>query len=102
MGVRGRVLIVSARVGAGHNGVTEELSRRLRIQGFDVDTYDFMDLMPGPTGRGSLRTYNRILKRAPWVYALLFAVGTRSATTALTRLLLAPTRRRLMSFVKRH
>jgi UDP-N-acetylglucosamine:LPS N-acetylglucosamine transferase len=100
MGVRGRVMIVSARVGAGHNGFTEELARRLRIQGFDVDTYDFMDLMPGPTGRGSLRTYNRILKRAPWVYALLFAVGNRSATTALTRLLLAPTRRRLMSFVK--
>jgi processive 1,2-diacylglycerol beta-glucosyltransferase len=100
MGERGRVMIVSARVGAGHNGFTEELARRLRIQGFEVDTFDFMDFMPGPAGRESLRTYNRILRRAPWIYAALFGIGNRSATTALTRLLLVPTRRRLLKLVQ--
>lgn len=91
----GRVVIVSAGVGAGHHGYTRELARRLRERGFAVDEHDFMDLLPGPTGARSVRLYNRTLNHAPWVYAGLFRVGTWSATAAMTRALLAPARSRL-------
>lgn len=91
----GRVVIVSAGVGAGHHGYTRELARRLSVRGFAVDEYDFMDLLPGPTGNKSVRLYNRTLNYAPWIYAGLFQVGTWSTTAAVTRALLAPARSRL-------
>lgn len=95
----GRVVIVSAGVGAGHHGYTRELARRLRERGFAVDEHDFMDLLPGPTGAGSVRLYNRTLNHAPWIYAGLFQLGTWSATAAMTRALLAPARSRLRSLL---
>ncbi|HEY7224772.1 MAG TPA: UDP-N-acetylglucosamine--LPS N-acetylglucosamine transferase [Micromonosporaceae bacterium] len=97
----GRVVIVSAGVGAGHDGSTAELARRLAGRGFAIDQLDFMDLLPGPSGSASLRLYNRTLNHAPWVYAGLFEVGTWSAVAALTRSLLAPARSRLLSLLSR-
>lgn len=95
----GRVVIVSAAVGAGHDGYTRELGRRLGERGYAVDQHDFMDLLPGPTGPGAIRLYNRTLNHAPWVYAGLFQLGTWSATAALTRALLAPARVRLRNLL---
>jgi UDP-N-acetylglucosamine:LPS N-acetylglucosamine transferase len=95
----GRVVIVSAGVGAGHHGFTAELARRLGMRGFAVDTVDFMKLLPGPSGAASVRLYNRTLHHAPWVYAGLFEVGTWSATAAVTRTLLGPARARLLSLL---
>jgi UDP-N-acetylglucosamine:LPS N-acetylglucosamine transferase len=91
----GRVVIVSAGVGLGHHGYTRELARRLGERGFAVDEHDFMDLLPGPAGTGSVRLYNRTLNHAPWIYAGLFHVGTWAMTAAVTRTLLAPARARL-------
>jgi UDP-N-acetylglucosamine:LPS N-acetylglucosamine transferase len=95
----GRVIIVSAGVGAGHDGTTAELASRLGERGFAVDRVDFMDLLPGPSGSASLRLYNRMLNHTPWVYAGLFQVGTWSVTAAVTRTLLAPARWRLLSLL---
>jgi UDP-N-acetylglucosamine:LPS N-acetylglucosamine transferase len=96
----GRVVIVSAGVGLGHHGYTRELARRLAERGFEVDEHDFMDLLPGPAGTGSVRMYNRVLNHAPWVYASLFHVGTWAVTAAVTRVLLAPARNRLQRLLK--
>jgi UDP-N-acetylglucosamine:LPS N-acetylglucosamine transferase len=95
----GRVVIVSAGVGLGHHGYTRELARRLGERGYTVDEHDFMDLLPGPAGTGSVRLYNRTLNHAPWVYAGLFRLGTWSVTAAVTRTLLAPARARLRSLL---
>jgi UDP-N-acetylglucosamine:LPS N-acetylglucosamine transferase len=97
----GRIIIVSAGVGLGHHGYTRELSRRLGERGFTVDEHDFMDLLPGPAGTGSVRLYNRTLNHAPWVYAGLFHLGTWSVTAAVTRSLLAPARARLRGLLDR-
>jgi UDP-N-acetylglucosamine:LPS N-acetylglucosamine transferase len=99
VGARGRILVITARVGAGHNGSAQELARRLTGYGIDVECHDFMDLLPGRTGRASLRGYNRILRFAPWIFAMLFSIGDHPATTALTRALLAPARGRILRLV---
>src|SRR5258705_4311579 len=98
-GARGRVVIISARVGAGHNGSTEELARRLATRGYDVTCHDFMDLLPGPTGRTSLRAYNRVLLYAPWVYAMLFGIGNQPLTAGVTRLLLTSARAQALDLI---
>ncbi len=95
--VRGRVVALSASVGAGHDGATSELARRLRARGFAVDQYDFMAMLPGRLGARAISAHNIVLRRAPWVYGGLFAIGRRFAVTApITRALLYPVRRRLL------
>lgn len=69
-----RVLIVSARVGAGHDGAARELARRFRGRGVRVDCLDFLDLLPGRLGRLVCGFYHRQLTVAPqswdWLLAL--------------------------------
>ncbi len=67
-----RAVIVSASVGAGHDGAAAELSRRFEFAGFDVTRHDFLDLLPpaiGPLARGS---YRMALKLMPgsWEWML--------------------------------
>ena len=45
-------MVISAAVGAGHNGSTDELARRLEWRGFEVERHDFMTLLPGGLGGG--------------------------------------------------
>ncbi|MFJ2645162.1 glycosyltransferase [Streptomyces sp. NPDC087420] len=66
-------MIISARVGAGHDGAASELSRRLEDAGFAVDRRDFLDLLPAGLGRLLAATYHRILTRAPSGYQRLYA-----------------------------
>ena len=73
-----RVVIVSARVGAGHDGAARELARGFRERGMEVDRLDFLDLLPGRLGRLLCGFYHRQLTVAPrswdWLLGLL---GTR-------------------------
>ncbi|MEC3980562.1 hypothetical protein [Amycolatopsis sp. H20-H5] len=71
-----RVVIVSARVGAGHDGAASELARRLRERQLLVDRFDFLDLLPGRLGRLLCDGYHRQLEVAPrsWDW-LLSALG---------------------------
>jgi UDP-N-acetylglucosamine:LPS N-acetylglucosamine transferase len=67
-----RAVIVSASVGAGHDAVAKELECRLAEAGLTVDRYDFLDLLPGPSGRIFVGTYHAMLERAPWTWKLLY------------------------------
>ncbi|WP_055489262.1 glycosyltransferase [Streptomyces sp. TP-A0356] len=86
----GRVVIVSASVGAGHDGAAAELARRLVADGVVVDRYDLLDLLPARLGRAVKESYHRMLVRAPWVYQRIYssterAGGGGAAARALLR-----------------
>jgi UDP-N-acetylglucosamine:LPS N-acetylglucosamine transferase len=72
-----RIVILSARVGAGHDGAAAELGRRMRGRGFEVTFYDFLDLLPGRLGQHLCDVYHRQLQTAPrsWDW-LLGAMGS--------------------------
>ncbi|MFB7511434.1 MGDG synthase family glycosyltransferase, partial [Streptomyces broussonetiae] len=73
-----RVAIVSASVGAGHDGAAAELDRRLAADGFAVDRYDLLDLLPAGLGRAVRDGYHRMLVLAPWAYQRVYAGTERS------------------------
>lgn len=91
MSLEGHVAIVSASVGAGHDGAAQELARRLRAAGLTVECHDFLDLLPGPLGRALRGVYKRQLYVAPrswqWLLTALERFRTLSAVAiALGRL----------------
>ncbi|MEY9846755.1 glycosyltransferase [Streptacidiphilus sp. MAP5-3] len=67
-----RAVIISASVGAGHDAVAKELETRLAEAGLNVDRHDFLDLLPGVTGKIFVGTYHTMLERAPWTWKLLY------------------------------
>ena len=69
----GRVLILTAAVGAGHDGAAYELARRLVADGVHVDVRDWLDALP-VVGRFLARDcYGPVIQRAPrffdWLYS---------------------------------
>ncbi len=62
-----RVLVVSARMGAGHDGAARELCRRLEARGIETKTVDFLDASPR-LGRAMKAVYELWLRSAPWAY----------------------------------
>jgi UDP-N-acetylglucosamine:LPS N-acetylglucosamine transferase len=78
------VVVISASVGAGHDGVAVELSRRLRTLGFAVDRHDFVDLLPRRMGTLMRSAYHRQLIAAPqtWGWLLRLAGTSRFARHA--------------------
>jgi UDP-N-acetylglucosamine:LPS N-acetylglucosamine transferase len=75
MTVEDRTVIVSARIGAGHDGAAGELARRLRDRGIEVDCHDYLDLLPGRLGQRLCDAYHRQLEIAPrsWDWLLTAA-----------------------------
>ena len=69
----GRVVIISASVGAGHDGAAAELARQLTASGVPVDRCDFLDLLPARLGPLVSGTYHRLLTYAPWGYERIYA-----------------------------
>lgn len=82
--MRKRILIVSARVGAGHDGAARELGRRLSDH--DVHYADFLDLLPGRLGPLLCAVYHRQLRFAPrtwdWV---LDGLGSATGSSVTVR-----------------
>ncbi|GII55457.1 hypothetical protein Pth03_38460 [Planotetraspora thailandica] len=74
-----RITIVSASVGAGHDGAAAELTRRLQARGFGVDRYDFLDLLPFRLGRLLRRMYALQLRAAPGSWGFLLDAVERWA-----------------------
>ncbi|MET7998077.1 hypothetical protein ABZU76_45055 [Amycolatopsis sp. NPDC005232] len=74
-----RVVIVSARIGAGHDGAAKELARCLSERGDSAEIVDFLDLLPGRLGRLLCDAYHQQLRIAPrsWDW-LLGALGSPS------------------------
>ncbi|MEV4760522.1 glycosyltransferase [Micromonospora sp. NPDC049559] len=86
-----RVVIISASAGAGHDGASRELARRLRERGLLADCLDLADIFPWGLGRLLRGTYHGMLSRVPWIYGMLFAIGSRFRRAApITRTLLRP------------
>lgn len=73
----GRIAVVSASIGAGHDGAAEELSRRLRAVGYAVDRYDLMNLLPFGLGRALRSAYHCQLDYAPSSWQWLLDVLAR-------------------------
>ena len=73
-----RVVIVSASVGAGHDGAAAELERRLVAAGLAVDRFDLLDVLPARLGRLVRDGYHRLLVRAPWAYQRIYSSTERA------------------------
>jgi processive 1,2-diacylglycerol beta-glucosyltransferase len=96
----GRIVVLSAGVGAGHDAAAGELARRLRQRGFQVDIHDFLGLLPGGTGGAASRAYAQALRWTPWWYGALFGIGCRLPRAGqATARLLAPAGRRLSGLI---
>jgi UDP-N-acetylglucosamine:LPS N-acetylglucosamine transferase len=79
-----RVAIISASVGAGHDGVARELSHRLRSRGIEVQSHDFLDFLPYRLGAQLRRTYAAELNLVPGTWgALLAALNRKGPGTAM-------------------
>lgn len=85
---KGRIVIISASIGAGHDGAATELAGRLEDLGFTVDRCDFLDLLPGRIGRLVRAGYRRLLALAPSGYQRIYAATERRRPGPLTRPLL--------------
>ncbi|WP_405560471.1 glycosyltransferase [Streptomyces canus] len=73
-----RVAIVSASIGAGHDGAAAELARRLTDHGLTVDRFDLLDLLPAGIGRLVRDGYHRMLVQAPWAYQRVYRSTERA------------------------
>lgn len=94
------VVVISASVGAGHDGATTELARRLREQGFRVDCMELSDMFPWRVGRMLRGTYHAMLSRTPWIYDGLFTIACNFRGAApITRALFRPMRRRVRRLI---
>ncbi len=76
-----RILIVSASMGAGHDGAANELRRRLEAQGHDVEVVDFLDCCPFGIGWFIKITYLLQLQWAPWSYELTYRLWYKMPST---------------------
>ncbi|MFC0549237.1 MGDG synthase family glycosyltransferase [Kutzneria chonburiensis] len=95
-----RVVIVSAGVGAGHDGAARELARRLTERGHTVDIHDYLDMLPGSLGRRLGAAYLRQLLSVPRSWDVLLGLLQRSRLFArLICLLFAVTSRPLRRVV---
>ncbi|MGW5653779.1 MGDG synthase family glycosyltransferase [Streptomyces humi] len=96
-GDAGRISIISAGVGAGHDGAAAGLAERLTEHGYLVDRHDFLDLLPTGTGRLLCGTYHRMLTWMPDGYQRLYAATDRAARPgALWRALFRAAERRTL------
>jgi len=86
---RGRIVVVSASVGAGHDGPAAELTRRLREGGWRVDRVDCLDVLPIGLGgwlRDRYLTQVRVAPRS-WGWLLGSVGGTGVASRLVHRLI---------------
>ncbi|MBM3672038.1 MAG: hypothetical protein FJW86_07650 [Actinobacteria bacterium] len=75
--MRRGILIVSASMGAGHNGAAYELERRLRARGHEVKVVDFLAMLPFGIGRWLRWTYHFQLNRLPSTYDASYRMFSR-------------------------
>jgi processive 1,2-diacylglycerol beta-glucosyltransferase len=68
----GRVVIISATVGQGHEGAARELARRLTARGVEVEVHDYLDALPAPARRVLRDLYQPTVQYAPVLFDTLF------------------------------
>lgn len=95
---RDHVLIVSASIGAGHDGAAVELARQARKAGFVVDRVDFLDLLPPGLGRLVRSGYRWQITVIPGTWGLLLrSLRSPSDNHWIASLVGALARKRLMN-----
>ncbi|MGI9032774.1 MAG: MGDG synthase family glycosyltransferase [Acidimicrobiales bacterium] len=72
----GRVLVISASMGEGHDGAARELVRRLQARGHEARMVDFLDAPPMGIGPLTRSSYEVQLRRAPWSYEATYRIWT--------------------------
>jgi UDP-N-acetylglucosamine:LPS N-acetylglucosamine transferase len=97
--VRRSILIVSASMGAGHDGAAKELRRRLEASGHRVEVVDFLDAVAFHIGPVLRWFYQVQLRMAPWSYELSYRMAPllRAPAVMLDTWL---TRRKLKQVIK--
>jgi UDP-N-acetylglucosamine:LPS N-acetylglucosamine transferase len=89
--INGRIVIISAAVGAGHDGPADELGRRLRARGWWVDRPDGLRIPPARLGPVLRDLYVSGLRRTPRLWGGLLdscagGVAATAVSSALDRL----------------
>lgn len=92
-----RIVIISASIGAGHDGAAAEIARRLAAAGLRVDRLDFVDLLPARLGRLLRAGYRHLLGLAPAGYQRIYATTEQARRPGLVlRALLRSAERRTL------
>lgn len=99
----GRILLVAARMGAGHQGAAAELARRMSARGREPVVVDFLDAFPRPLAWLWERFYRYQLRYAPDSYEKSYQLfyrhpGLWGPFVSFERLLAG---RRVMAWVRR-
>jgi UDP-N-acetylglucosamine:LPS N-acetylglucosamine transferase len=96
------VLVISASMGAGHDGAARELASRLRAAGHHAEVRDFLDSGPLRIGRALRRGYEFELKHLPSAYEATYRLWYRLPWLCplISWLVSALTRRRVMRWVR--
>ncbi|MET0895048.1 MAG: glycosyltransferase [Acidimicrobiia bacterium] len=97
--MRRSILIVSASMGAGHDGAAKELRKRLEASGHRVEVIDFLDAVAFHIGPVLRWFYQVQLRLFPWSYELSYKAAPllRGPTVLLDTWL---TRRKLRHAIK--
>src|SRR5215831_8576990 len=66
-----RIVVISASVGAGHDGAAAELAHRFTAAGCRVTRHDFLDLLPPTIGPLLNGAYKATLKAIPGAWEFL-------------------------------
>lgn len=96
-----QVLVVSASMGAGHDGAARELARRLQRLGYSSDVRDFLESGPLRIGAALRRSYEIQLRYLPGTYEATYRMWFRAPWLCppLARFVAILTRRRLLSWI---
>jgi UDP-N-acetylglucosamine:LPS N-acetylglucosamine transferase len=72
--VPSRILVVSASMGAGHDGAARELVRRLRADGHEAEMRDFLNSVPWGIGAFLKSSYEFQMRYIAWSYDLTYRI----------------------------
>lgn len=73
----GPVILLTAAMGAGHDGAASELADRLNRRGIPTINIHFWELLPLGIGRAIKGFYRWMILRAPWLYRIIYRVFLR-------------------------
>jgi UDP-N-acetylglucosamine:LPS N-acetylglucosamine transferase len=95
------ILIVSASMGAGHNGAARELGRRLDGMGYSTEVRDFLESGPFRIGDALRRSYELQLRYVPSSYEATYRMWFRLPWLCgpLARFVALLTSRRLLAWI---
>ena len=95
-----RVLVVSASMGAGHDGAARELVRRLKADGNQAEMRDFLDSAPLRIGAFLKSSYEFQMRHLAWTYDLTYRLCYLLPVLCppIGRFMAWLTRRRLLSW----